>query len=260
MMQKKKILGIIICFLCLVLCACQTPQEDTGTTPIPTESVAPESTPNIAPTEAVAPDAKPSEEPTSVPKISPTPAIPQSFDDSISDARVVVDGIVYTCDIYVANGMWYVSAEDVERVFDVALNEKYLDLDSFARENDISYEQDTVLNAAYFSTWEPYLEMENSFDFERAFTLGLAPEEMQTRASAHITSTEFRGLLVDLITKLAPEKLSQFDDNVTMHETAMSREQGFVMAFYAAECIGANNFNNDFDNTRPVLLRLGRHP
>ncbi len=250
MKLQKKWLWIAAVSFCFAFCSCQTPQEDAGTTPIPTESVAPESTPYIAPTEAVAPDAKPSEEPTSVPEFSPTPAIPQSFDDSISDARVVVDGIVYTCDIYVADGMWYVSAEDVERVFDVALNEKYLDLDSFARENDISYEQDTVLNAAYFSTWEPYQKMENSFDFERAFTLCLVPEEYKVRASEQITSTEFRGLLVDLITKLAPEKLSRFDENVTMHETAMSREQGFVMAFYAAECIGANNFNNDFDNTR----------
>lgn len=252
----KKRWRILLPLLCigLYLCACQTPQEDTETTPTPTDSVAQESTPTITPTEAVVPSVKPTEEPTveptSAPEISPTPAIPQSFDNTITAARVVVDGIVHTCDIYVADGMWYVSAEDVERVLGVSLEEKYLNLDSYAQEADISYEQDTVLSAAYFSTWEPYEEVENAFDFERAFTLGLAPEEYKMRASEQITSTEFRGLLVDLITKLAPEKLSQFDENVTMHETAMSREQGFVMAFYAAECIGANNFNNDFDNTR----------
>lgn len=256
MMQKKKRLGIITCFLCLVLCACQIPQADTGTTPtpVPTESVVQESTPIIAPTEAVVPDAEPTKEatvePTSAPTVSPTPAIPQSFEATLSSARVVVDGIVYTCDISVADGSWYIAAEDAETIFGMTSENKYINLDSYAKETDISYEQDTVLNAAYFSTWEPYAEVENSFDFERAFTLGIVPEEYKVRASEQITSTEFRGLLVDLITKLAPEKMAQFDENVTMHETAMSREQGFVMAFYTAECIGANNFNNDFDNTR----------
>ena len=248
MKQKKKKPWVIAFLVCLTFCACQTPKEDTGelTTPAPTESVGQESTPTIAPTEAV----EPTEEPTSAPEISLTPAIPETFSETISSARVVVDGIVHTCDICVADDKWYISAEDAESIFGVISETKYMSLDSYAKETDISYEQDTVLNAAYVSTWEPYEKVESSFDFERAFILGLVPEEFKERASEQITSTEFRSLLADLIAKLAPDKMPQFDENVTKHETAMSREQGFVMAFYAAECIGANNFNNDFDHSR----------
>lgn len=172
------------------------------------------------------------------------------IEETISNARIVVDGIVYTCDIYEAEEVWYISPADAENIFDEYTEEKYLNLDSYAQENNISYEQDTVLNAAYFSTWEPYLAVVSSFDFDRAFTLGLVSEEYKVRASEQISSAEFRSLLSDLVTELAPDKISHFDENVTAHDKPMSRELGFVMAYYAAECIGANNFNNDFDNSR----------
>jgi len=77
--------------------------------------------------------------------------------------------------------------------------------------------------------------------------LGLAPEELKERAAEQIGSAEFRGLLADLIAKVAPDKLSYFDEKVTLHDAPMFRGQGFVMAFYAAVCIDANYFNSDFD-------------
>lgn len=172
------------------------------------------------------------------------------IEETFEGARIVVDGIVYNCDIYATEGKWYISATDAGNVFGISSEDKYFCLDSYAQENNINYEQDTVLNAAYFSTWEPYITVESSFDFDRAFSLGLVSEEFRNRASEQISSAEFRKLLSDLITELAPEKISHFDENVTSHEKLMSRELGFVMAYYAAECIGANNFNNDFDNTR----------
>lgn len=172
------------------------------------------------------------------------------IEETFEGARIVVDGIVYNCDIYATEGKWYISATDAGNVFGISSEDKYFCLDSYAQENNINYEQDTVLNAAYFSTWEPYITVESSFDFDRAFSLGLVSEEFRNRASEQISSAEFRKLLSDLITELAPEKISHFDENVTSHEKLMSRELGFVMAYYAAERIGANNFNNDFDNTR----------
>lgn len=172
------------------------------------------------------------------------------MEETITEARVVVDGIVYKCDLYVKENMWYVSASDAETIFDIVPEEGYLCLDTYAQNNNISYEQDQILNAAYFSTWESYQESKNNVDFERAFTLGLVPEEYKNRASEQITSTEFRSLLYDLACNLAPERISHFEENVTSHNKPMSRELGFVMAYYASECIGANNFNNDFDNTR----------
>jgi len=172
------------------------------------------------------------------------------IEDTFEGARIVVDGIVNNCDIYAAEGMWYVSTTDAGTLFGISSEDEYFCLDSYAQENNINYEQDTVLNAAYFSTWEPYITVESSFDFDRAFSLGLVSEEFRNCASGQISSTEFRKLLSDLVTELAPEKISHFDENVTSHEKPMSRELGFVMAYYAAECIGANNFNNDFDNSR----------
>ena len=238
MKQKRRTMGWMMFFMCFILCACQTSQEEVISTPKPIE----------------APDANPTKEPASVPTAAPggsqIPSVSESFDEILSLARVVVDGIVHTCDVSVAEGKWYISAEAANDIFGFSSEEKYIGLDSYAKEVDISYEQDTVLNAAYFSTWEPYFEPENSFDFERAFTLGLVPEEFKVRASEQISSTEFRDLLSDLIIHLAPDKISHFDENVTLHEKPMSRELGFVMAFYAAECIGANNFNNNFDNSR----------
>lgn len=237
--RKSKLLASVLC-LCIGLCACQTPQEDTP--PVSTSPL----------TEAVMPTAEPMKDmtPTETPATTLEPVVPQAFEETVSSARVVVDGIVHTCDIYAADGLWYISAEDAEVAFGETSRDKYVSLDAYAQTADISYEQDTVLNAAYFSTWEPYVTIENSYDFERASQLGLVPEGLKKRASEQITSTEFRNLLVDLITRLAPDKMAHFDENVTMHEKLMSRELGFVMAYYAAECIGANNFNNSFDNSR----------
>ena len=73
MIFKKSLLGIIVCFLCLSFCACQTQQEDTGTmlTTAPTERVKQESTPTITPTEKVEPTATSTPMPTS----TPTPTV-----------------------------------------------------------------------------------------------------------------------------------------------------------------------------------------
>lgn len=206
-MRKSKLFVIMLC-LCIGLCACQTPQEDTP--PVSTSPL----------TEAVMPTAEPTKDvtPTETPATTLEPVVPQAFEETVSSARVVVDGIVHTCDIYVADGLWYISAEDAEVAFGETSRDKYVSLDAYAQTADISYEQDTVLNAAYFSTWEPYVTIENSYDFERAFQLGLVPEGLKKRASEQITSTEFRNLLVDLITQLAPDKKAHFDENVTLHE------------------------------------------
>lgn len=248
-MRKSKLFAIALC-VCLGLCACQASDEGVSTSDAPTEGVKPTEQAYLT----LAPENTDTVEPTEAPQITPeagiTPTIPQTFDETISAARVVVDGIVHTCDIFEAGEQWYISAEDANGIFGISSADTYVALDAYAREQDISYEQDTVLNAAYFSTWEPYQLDGANVDFERAFTLGLVSEEFKERASEQITSAEFRSLLADIIVKLAPEKVAHFDENVTKYETAMSREQGFVMAFYAAECIGANNFNNDFDNSR----------
>ena len=235
----------VLCFL-LGLCACQTPQGESPAAPTsqPTEAVVP----TTEPTKDVTPTDTPSEapEPTEIPE--PTPAVPLTFDETISSARVVVDGIVHTCNIYVADGQWYISGEDAEDAFGEIFTEKYVSLDVCAQTADIAYEQDTVLNAAYFSTWESYRKDVNRFDFERAIQLGLASEELRERKTEQISSTEFRKLLTNLIQKLNLDMLFYFDEKVTEYETKLSRGQGFMMAFYAAKCIGADYFYNGIEH------------
>jgi len=72
-MKQKKLFGIMLCFLCLSFCACQTLQEDTGTTPAtaPIERVEQEGTPTTVPTEAAELSVELTEEPTVEPTLEP---------------------------------------------------------------------------------------------------------------------------------------------------------------------------------------------
>ena len=245
-MEKIKV-AVAMLFLCIGLCGCQSSREDRPVTPTsqPTEAEVPATEPIAELVTEPTKDVTLTDAPAEVPAVAS--AIPQAFDETLSSARVVVDGIVYTCDLYVVDGQWYISTKDAENVFGEVSTEKYVSLDAYAQTANIAYEQDCVLNAAYFSTWEPYQIPEANVDFERAFQLELVPKELKERAGEQMSSAEFRELLSDLIVKLAPDKLSYFDEKVTKYDEPMFRGQGFVMAFYAAVCIEANYFNNDYD-------------
>jgi len=78
------------------------------------------------------------------------------FDATLESIRVVVDGIVHNFDVQVADGTWYISAEDAQTAFGKAFTEDYVALDAYAQDADIRYEQDEVLTAAYFSTYQEY--------------------------------------------------------------------------------------------------------
>ena len=248
MKRKTMKLVVVMVFLCIGLCACQSSGDEVSVTNAPTEGVKPTEQAYLT----LAPENTDAVEPTEAPQVTPeagiTPTMPQTFDETISAARVVVDGIVHTCDIFAAGEQWYISAEDANGIFGVLSEDNHVALDAYAKEKDISYEQDTVLNAAYFSTWEPYRKDLNRFDFERAIQLDLASEELRERKTEQISSAEFRKLLTNLIQKLNPDMLSYFDEKVTEYETKLSRGQGFMMAFYAAKCIGADYFYNGIEH------------
>ena len=246
-MRKSKLFAIALC-VCLGLCACQASDEGVSTSDAPTEGVKPTEQAYLTLTPENTDTVEPTEAPQVTPEAEITPTMPQTFDETISAARVVVDGIVHTCDIFEAGEQWYISAEDANGIFGVSSEDNHVALDAYAKEKDISYEQDTVLNAAYFSTWEPYRKDLNRFDFERAIQLDLASEELRERKTEQISSAEFRKLLTNLIQKLNPDMLSYFDEKVTEYETKLSRGQGFMMAFYAAKCIGADYFYNGIEH------------
>ena len=169
-------------------------------------------------------------------------------DRLISGARVVVDGIVHTADIYVRGGKWLLSAEDAETVLGISSEDAYVDLDDYARSQDINCEFDETLNAVYLSTWSDYGEKSGSADFDRAFQLGLVPDQWRSRAEKTIKSRDYRAILASMVERLAPDQMAVFDENVTDYDTSMTRGMGFVMVYYASKCLGANTFNNDFDN------------
>ena len=78
------------------------------------------------------------------------------FDTTLDGIRVVVDGIVQNFDVQVADGAWYISSQDAQTAFGSTFSEEYVALDAYAKSADIRYEQDEVLTAAYFSTYQGY--------------------------------------------------------------------------------------------------------
>jgi len=90
------------------------------------------------------------------PELTQTPQNVLEFDSTLENIRVVVDGIVHSFDVQVADGVWYISAADATTAFDDSFSEEYVSLIAYAQSVDIRYKQDEVLTAAYFSTYQRY--------------------------------------------------------------------------------------------------------
>lgn len=171
---------------------------------------------------------------------------------SVKGVRVVVDGKVNTFDAKLFGGNWYLKPTDIKAALGVdvtATLDGYASLRDAARKANVSYEHDGVLNAAYIWTDETYAD-DASVDFNRAVNLGLVPVNLKTNTGRQITANEFRTLLLSMIGKLEPGKVTQFEKNVTTFNKPLLRGEGFVMAYYAAVCVGADTWNNDFDNRK----------
>lgn len=172
--------------------------------------------------------------------------------------RIVVDGVFSDCKAEKKGNDWYVKVKDVKKILNIAKpagkkSGKVL-LDAVARKADINYECDMVLNAAYFWTDMPYGES----DYVRAFDLGLVPEKYKANREKTITSTEFRKLLIDLITMVNKKKVSYFKKNVTDHKKKLLAGEAVGMAYYAAWAIGAEEIGNvDFDSELINLSKEG---
>lgn len=172
-------------------------------------------------------------------------------DPSVRSIRVVVDGSVRTFNARLVEDEWYLRPADINAALGVtaaATLNGYASLRATAQTADVSYEHDGVLNAAYIWTGETYDS--SSVDFDRAVSLGLVPEVLQTNTERQITANEFRSLLSAILARLEPGNVAQFEQNVTTYDKPLLRGEGFVMAYFAAICIGADTKNNDFDNTK----------
>lgn len=175
-----------------------------------------------------------------------TNAYLRQFDVIYPDSRVVVDGVVNLCDILEKDGKWYLYAADAKTALSAAVSGDFLELDSYAKAQNIRYQQDTVMTAAYFSTYLGYDSTAGKTDFDRAISAGLVDASWAAKRNETLTSTQYRAMLASFIQQVAPEKLSQFYANVTDHVVPLDREMGFIMAFYAAKCVGADYYNTEF--------------
>ncbi len=169
-MKMKRMISLILSVMMAlsVLAGCQA-EPDVSTNPPESSTPVQTQEPTVQDT-AEPTETQPDETAEEIPESDTTPIQTQptetqpnekaeeipEFDTTLESIRVVVDGIVHTFDVQIADGVWYISAEDAETAFGSKFIEEYVGLDSYARSADIRYEQDEVLTAAYFSTYQGY--------------------------------------------------------------------------------------------------------
>ena len=166
--------------------------------------------------------------------------------------RVVVDGKVNSISAILKDGDWYLTPDNIKTALGIEAKTAkggYANLRTVAKEADFSYEHDNALNAAYIWTNQKYYDGD-SYDFNRAIELNLVPEDLKRDIDRQINAIEFRALLSDLVNRLNPEKTEWFNENVSFYDKPLLRGEGFVMAYFAAVCVGVNTMNNDFEHTK----------
>jgi hypothetical protein len=185
--------------------------------------------------------------PTLTPTVVNTPVLP------VSPIRVVVDGKVNSFNAALYENDWYLSPADIKTALGIEAEASlagYANLRDVAKDADISYEHDAILDAAYIWTDQAY-DANYSYDFVRAVELDIVPEDLTSDVDRQITAAEFRDLLSALVNSLRPDKTAWFEENVSTYDKPLLRGEGFVMAYFAAECVGANVINNGwFDHTK----------
>lgn len=101
-------------------------------------------------------------------------------------------------------------------------------------------------------------------DYSRAFAEGYVDAAWQEEArDRQVLTGEFRGMLVSMISRLAPDRLEWFEQKVTEFSAPMVRGQGVVMAWYAAVCIGADGYTDtgrNFSEDDPDFWNTGDAP
>ncbi len=162
-----------------------------------------------------------------------------AFDTTIESARVVVDGIVHHFDLHVADGVWYISSRDAQSAFGDTFDKDYVALDDYARLADMRYTQDEVLNAAYFSTWEPYVAKVSLDGFEmHAEALKLPLDKL---GQSTISGAEMAELLDCFVIHEASEQMDDWkkiSSQLRVSHAPLCRSDALASLFLAAWKIG----------------------
>lgn len=177
---------------------------------------------------------------------------------TVKGVRVVINGEVHTVTAKLYKNDWYLKSTDIkallgEKATSASTLGVYANLRIAAKSINVNYEHDGVLKAAYIWTDEPYSSSASgSSDYVRAVSLGFADDSLLAKSNKTITPREFATILMTMIKKTVPTKLKQFKANVKpalSNGDPMLRGEGFVMAYYAAECLDADYRNNSFNHT-----------
>lgn len=169
--------------------------------------------------------------------------------------RVVIDGEVHQVKARLYSDEWYLKPADIKTLLGskasvTPLKSGYASLRNAVKSLNFNYEHDAILGAAYIRTDETYSENGNN-DYDRGITLGLLSDALKKKPDAAITPKEFGDVLMLVLKKTAPQTIAKFKKNVApalKSDKKMYRGEGFVMAYYAAECLGINTRNNSFDH------------
>lgn len=161
------------------------------------------------------------------------------FDTAYESARIVVDGIVHNADVQIADGTWYISAQDIQRIFGSVFTEEYVSLSDYAQYADIHYTQDEALTAAYFSTWDLYAEKVSLDDFEmHAAELNLPLDKISQNT---ISGAEMAELLDCFVSHEAPGQMDNWKEisqKLRASHAPLCRSDALAALFVASWRIG----------------------
>ncbi|MBQ3211305.1 MAG: cellulase family glycosylhydrolase [Oscillospiraceae bacterium] len=88
-------------------------------------------------------------------------------------------------------------------------------------------------------------------DYLRAFEMAYVDEKYKSRdIDEQLSSLEYRSMLIDMMTVFECEDIPWFESKVTEADMPLSRGAAIIMSYYAAVCMGADNYNNSFDHER----------
>lgn len=175
-----------------------------------------------------------------------------------STIRVVVDGKVNHLSGYLLKGEYYFPEQAIVSVlgtFDATdvgttvSTTKYYMLRDVARQLNVSFEYDDVLDAVYIWRDSVYYEAGDE-EIARAETFGLVSKEETKNLKAQITFQEYAKILTRLVEKIDKTKVSAWKKsaaNALKSNRKIEYQDGMLALLYAAKAIELTEYNN-FDN------------
>ena len=86
-------------------------------------------------------------------------------------------------------------------------------------------------------------------DYHRAFEMGYVDEKYKSYAlDRRVSSQEYNKMLKDMLVDFECDDLAWYEEKVSTYDIPLTRCGAITMSYYAAVCMGADNYNNNFNN------------